>query len=366
MANYLHRRLKYVGLFNCVGVWLSSAAKNQGVGSGMLAANEAVVAADADGRDAAVAAQNDDTKAAVVAQDDGPEAAVALSPMALAEIRVTQRFALNNNALKWIRDSHEFPPGCPTVGYVELTDKDPLPIGVLERTRGPPYRFITGLQQPWSWREMIAGMSPHAQDAVLGANPRLGVARIVCAPLIGSYDHKRWHVARQFGRPYDDNAPVPVWDWFVTRTDGTTVRFHTTHGSKKVEVRDASIPDGFTGRPTDVGRGTYMSETGAAGSGRTDELNTESPVNDIHGANGRMDALEEAHLQVTLHASAIAVEPTLGSACSTLKAAKPNVELETGWDEIPMWTSEEEFQVRDDENTVITHRQMDIRRISPC
>ena len=60
-------------------------AVRQGVGSGMLAANEAVVAAHADGRGAAVAAQDDGPKAAVAAQDDGPEAAVALPPKGLAE-----------------------------------------------------------------------------------------------------------------------------------------------------------------------------------------------------------------------------------------------------------------------------------------
>ena len=55
-------------------------AVEQGVGSGMLAANEAVVAAHADGRDAAVAAQDDGPKAAVAAQDDGPETVVFFPP----------------------------------------------------------------------------------------------------------------------------------------------------------------------------------------------------------------------------------------------------------------------------------------------
>ena len=97
-------------------------------------------------------------EAAVAAQDDGPEAAVALSPMALAEIRVTQRFNLNNIALKWIRDSHEIPPGYPTAGYVELTHEDPFPIGVLEGTPGMQYRFTTGVRRPWSWRAAPEGV----------------------------------------------------------------------------------------------------------------------------------------------------------------------------------------------------------------
>ena len=109
-----------------------------------------VVAAGADGRDAVVAAQNADLLAAVAAQDDDLEAAVALSPMAFAEIQVEQPFNMNNHALKWIRDSHEFPPTVLTVTYVDLTDQDPLQIGVLERPHGMQYRFTTGLSQPWS------------------------------------------------------------------------------------------------------------------------------------------------------------------------------------------------------------------------
>ena len=95
--------------------------------------SDAVVAAGGDGRDVAMVTQNDNTTAAVAAQDDSLEAAAALSPRALAEIHLTQAFALNPIALKWIRDTHESPPGWPTVDYVELTDKDPLQVGVPEK-----------------------------------------------------------------------------------------------------------------------------------------------------------------------------------------------------------------------------------------
>ena len=110
---------------------------------------------------------------------------------------------------------------------------------------------------------MFAAMTEEDKAATLGNNPRLGVRRIVCAPIPGSHDHKRWNAMRTVGCPFGDGVPVPVGDFLVTRTDGTTVRFHTTHGSKRVEVVDASIPDEFTGRPMDVDY--YVSETGAAG-----------------------------------------------------------------------------------------------------
>ena len=177
--------------------------------------SEVAVAAHDDGPQAAVAAQ-------VAAQDDGPEAAASVK--ALNEIKVTQPFKLNNVALKWIRDSHENPGGYPTTTIVELTDTDPFLIGVIEKTSGMDYSFKQGETTPWSWRQILAGMSAAAKMIVLGSNPRLGVVRIWCAPVVGSYDHKRWHAALHIGRPFDEAAPVPVWDFFITRTDGSIVR----------------------------------------------------------------------------------------------------------------------------------------------
>ena len=57
----------------------------------------------------------------------------ALSAEVLDQVKVTQPFKLNNVALKWLRDTHEHPLGLPTVETVELTDADPLDIGVLEK-----------------------------------------------------------------------------------------------------------------------------------------------------------------------------------------------------------------------------------------
>ena len=74
---------------------------------------------------------------------------------------------------------------------------------------------------------MLAGMTPTAKDLVLG-NPRLGVARISCVPVPGSYDHKRFHASLCLGRPFAGEAPVPVWDFLIERTDGSMVRFHTS------------------------------------------------------------------------------------------------------------------------------------------
>ena len=45
-------------------------------------------------------------------------------------------------AMKVTRDCHEKPRGCPTHSAVELTRRDPLPVGILEDgTVGTHYRF---------------------------------------------------------------------------------------------------------------------------------------------------------------------------------------------------------------------------------
>ena len=183
---------------------------------------------------ASMAVRSNVLAAAVAASPDG--SAMAASPEDLASLRVNQPFKLNNIALKWNRVSHEDPPGNPTTNCVDLTLRDPLPIGVIERSTGMYYTFIEGATTPWSWRHMLAALSPAARDAVLGSNPTFGVVRIHCAPVHGSYDHKRWHVARHVDRPYAINAPVPVWNFSVVRTDGIVVRFHTRYTSNHGEV----------------------------------------------------------------------------------------------------------------------------------
>ena len=198
-----------------------------------------------------------------------PQAAVAATPEDLKHVKVEQRFELNNVALKWFRDSHENPPGTPTTECVDLTDSDTIQIGVIERNTGMEYAFKENERQPWSWRQMLAGLSPAAKDLVLGANATLGVVRITCQPVPGSYDHKRWHAARHIGRPYAADAEVRVWDFFVTRTDGTTVRFHTNYKDKKVQVASvdgAQTPLQLPGPPQkgkgkSDGPGTYRRKT---------------------------------------------------------------------------------------------------------
>ena len=218
---------------------------------------QAAMAARDDAPQAAVAAQ-------VAAQDGGPEAAVAASEEDLNNTQVTQPWKLNNAALKYFRDTNENPPGYPTRTSVQLTDTDPHPVGVLQRTTGEEYWFRPDETTPWSLRQMLAALTDDGKERVLGPKPRLGVASIVCKPVEGSYDHKRQAAAIKQGQPFDREAPTPVWDFFLTRTDGSVVRFHVSRGSKKVESADLSHPLTLSvppknGKGKSDGKGTYRS-----------------------------------------------------------------------------------------------------------
>ena len=204
---------------------------------------------------------------AAVAAGTGADAAVAATRADLDAMRVTQPFKMNNTALKWIRDSHEQPPGFPTAWMVDLTDTDPLDIGVLDRNTGMAYSFKDGETQPWSWRQMLAAFKPDVKDRVLGTDPTVGVKWITCQALADdSYDHKRWHAALHVGKPFDRDAPVPAWDFHVYRTDNVVTRFHTSLTNNKVEV--ATVGSGLVlpgppraGKGKSDGRGTYRRHT---------------------------------------------------------------------------------------------------------
>ena len=82
------------------------------------------------------------TTAAVAANNDGSATAVAFSPQDLENTRVVQAFRDNNIALKFFRDADEDRFARPTTHCVELTHRDPIPVGVIEHEKGTVrYRF---------------------------------------------------------------------------------------------------------------------------------------------------------------------------------------------------------------------------------
>ena len=193
-------------------------------------------------------------------------------------------WALNNTALKSIRDCGEDPPGYPNIapGYgKELFDRDPFPIQTLQRTTGPAFELVDP-EQPWSWRGMLNCFDDETLRRLVGP----GITGICCMPLPGTYDHARLHAAVALGEVFDDfreeapyegerrKAPVPVWDFVVTRKDGTRIRFHPQLKNKKIGMADWLTPmerDGPTAGPGQSdGKGTFrrMQETNYPETGR--------------------------------------------------------------------------------------------------
>jgi hypothetical protein len=171
--------------------------------------------------------------------DSGPSTVVATFD-SISSLQVNQNYALNNTALKWLRDTNEV-DGNPVHPVVQLKHMDPLDIGVLQREKGMAYAFLPDQLQPWSWREMLASFKEDVRRQILG-DGNDGLVSISCEASIGSYDHKRHHAARVAGKPFQDDASVPVWDFVVKRASGTSVRFHPHQTNKKVDITSVTNP----------------------------------------------------------------------------------------------------------------------------
>ena len=180
---------------------------------------------------------------------------------------VTQPFQLNNTALKFIRDTNEL-NGTPTTESVELTMFDPYDVGVLVRDKGMEYTFVPNETQPRSRRQTLASFKEEHRRQILGHDDDDGVVSIACCAMVGSYDHKRHHAAKQAGRPFEQGAMVPIWDFVVTRKSGVSVRFHPQQTNKKVEIANVTNPPPSNhpakGRGQTEGPGTYRRYTRAA------------------------------------------------------------------------------------------------------
>ena len=248
-------------------------------------------------------------------------------------------WALNNTALKSIRDCGEDPPGYPNIapGYgKELFDRDPFPIQTLQRTTGPAFELV-GPEQPWSWRGMLNCFDDETLRRLVGP----GITGICCMPLPGTYDHARLHAAVALGTVFDDfreeapyegerrKAPVPVWDFVVTRVDGTRIRFHPQLKNKKIGMSDWLMPmerDGpLAGPGKSDGKGTFrrMQETNYPETGRANGRPAVPKANGRGRGGGHHDIPDRLpdHVRVDVRGGGMA-DPTFAPNVPT-KAAPP-------------------------------------------
>ena len=76
----------------------------------------------------------------VVGNADSGSSTVVATFDSISSLQAKQNYALNNTALKWLRDTNEV-DGNPVEAVVTLTHTDPLDIGVLQRDKGMAYQF---------------------------------------------------------------------------------------------------------------------------------------------------------------------------------------------------------------------------------
>ena len=167
----------------------------------------------------------------------------------LDEIRAKpndQKWIVNNSAIKWIRNDYEKPPGVPICGMVDITE-DPIKIGVVsrEKGKGPAFTFVEGQAQEFSWRKMLRSFDESTQAELIGG----GITDIVLMPFPKSFCHKRQKAAERGACAQFEHGNPPLWDFVVTRTDGSRMRFHPdltkkggvlTFGRRRVADRTAA------------------------------------------------------------------------------------------------------------------------------
>ena len=196
---------------------------------------------------------------------------------------IQQDRKLNSVALKWIRDQNESPQGVPTVQYVPLMHHhtEGLQIGNLGRDKGEEYWWNDG-RQPWSWLHMFKSMKPDDMKEIIGD----GIKDIFCAPVADSYDHKRESAAKKANRPFEQRAAL--WDFYVRREDGSTVRFHPNLLNNKISISDGGIIVPMSqpekGRGQSDGPGTFKKMVAQAYTGSPSTASTPPPADLPHVA----------------------------------------------------------------------------------
>ena len=180
--------------------------------------------------------------------------AVVVAGVGMDEIRAAGRQPshLNSTALKTFRDSSESPPGWPQnqegVIIYDLhqgIDKDPLMIKTLQRSTGVAYS-LGDPEQPWSWRKFLNQMQDETLKRVVGT----GIVSVSCAPITGSHDWKRQQAAKNLlgkgvtcaALTFATDAPVPIWDFLCTQSDGTMLRIHPNQTNSKLSIENYHKP----------------------------------------------------------------------------------------------------------------------------
>ena len=116
-------------------------------------------------------------------------------------------------------------------------------------------------------------------------------------PIPGSRDNARHQAAKEQGWRYPNDAPVPVWDFVIVRSDGSEKALHPQQTTRKIMVRDSvamtqtsgkfqqriasSYPSRVLSQRMDAAERTEFLARRAAGFPRKTEASAENAAEDI-------------------------------------------------------------------------------------
>ena len=97
------------------------------------------------------------------------------------------------------------------------------------------YDFDENRSHGWSWFEMVAQLDAESMAFVVNGADGRSCGPVSCSFAVrpNSYDHKRHHQLRLAGTPKKDKRRV--WDFVLTRGDGSAVRLHPQWSKTAVE-----------------------------------------------------------------------------------------------------------------------------------
>ena len=88
---------------------------------------------------------------------------------------------------------------------------------------------------PWSWVSMVAALRDEdLYFVVTGGGHSRGLVSCEFSPRPNSYDAASSRALRDQG--LDVNVKLPVWDFLVTRDDGSTIRLHPEFTTTKMKT----------------------------------------------------------------------------------------------------------------------------------
>ena len=164
----------------------------------------------------------------------------------------------HNAALKWFRQEFES-----AVAGQSMVLPNSCEIPAIVKGRGMDWDFNRAVLVKWSWHEMVAQLDAESMRVVVegDAGRSGGLIRCELLPRPGfKYDHKLHHQLKDAGRA-ERNTQLRVWDFVLTRDDGSGLRLHPQWKSTKVDTYAVEGGEGLqpprAGLGESDGPGTY-------------------------------------------------------------------------------------------------------------